>query len=90
VLLYGLEHSEEVQVTVISVDEAEPLSRQLERVAEGEEIVISRGDRSVAKLVPLPAEPRRPGRLKGKIRISSDFDDPLPDEVMAAFRGEGD
>ncbi len=35
-------------------------------------------------------EPRRPGRLKGRIRIGPDFDEPLPEEILAAFRGEGE
>jgi hypothetical protein len=43
---------------------------------------------SVAKLVRVTAEPRRPGRLKGRIRVAADFDEPLPDELLAAFRGE--
>ncbi len=64
------------------------LSRLLERVVKGEEIVIAKSGRPMAKLVPIPATPRRPGRLKGKIRISEDFDAPLPDEMAAAFRGE--
>lgn len=33
---------------------------------------------------------RKPGRLKGRIRIDPGFEDPLPDEILAAFRGEGD
>lgn len=64
------------------------LSRLLERVAHGEEIVIATRGRPVAKLVPFPAEPRRPGRLKGKIRMAPDFDAPLPESIAAAFRGE--
>ncbi len=64
------------------------LSRLLERVSEGEEIVIAKSGRPMAKLVPIPSEPRRPGRLKGKIRIAEDFDAPLPEEIAAAFRGE--
>jgi hypothetical protein len=32
---------------------------------------------------------RRPGALKGKIWIGPDFEDPLPEEILAAFRGEG-
>jgi len=66
------------------------LSRILERVAQGEEIVIARSGRPVAKLVRVAAEPRRPGRLKGRIRVGPDFDEPLPGEILAAFRGEGE
>jgi prevent-host-death family protein len=65
-------------------------SRLLDRVAQGEEIIIAKSGRPVAKLVRVTMEPRRPGRLKGRIRIGPDFDDPLPDEVLAAFRGEGE
>jgi prevent-host-death family protein len=64
------------------------LSRLLERVARGEEVIIAKSGRPVAKLVPVAAEPRRPGRLKGRIRLGPDFDEPLPEEVLAAFRGE--
>lgn len=64
------------------------LSRILERVAQGEEIIIAKSGRPVAKLVRLAVEPRRPGRLKGRIRVGADFDEPLPDEILAAFRGE--
>jgi len=64
------------------------LSRLLDRVAQGEEVIIAKSGRPVAKLVRVAAEPRKPGRLKGRIRISPDFDEPLPDEVLAAFRGE--
>jgi prevent-host-death family protein len=64
------------------------LSRLLERVAEGEEIIIAKSGRPMARMVPMPSEPRRPGRLKGKIRMADDFDAPLPEEIAAAFRGE--
>ena len=64
------------------------LSRLLKRVAEGEEVVIAKRGRPVAKLVPVRSEPRRPGRLKGHFRLEADFDDPLPDEILGAFRGE--
>jgi len=65
------------------------LSRLLERVAQGEEIIIAKSGRPVAKLVRVAVEPRRPGRLKGRIRFAPDFDAPLPEEILAAFRGEG-
>lgn len=41
----------------------------------------------VAERVRISAEPRKPGRLKGRIRIAPDFDEPLPDEILTAFRG---
>lgn len=63
-------------------------SRLLDRVAQGEEIIIAKSGRPVAKLVRVAAEPRKPGRLKGRIRVGPDFDEPLPEEVLAAFRGE--
>ena len=64
------------------------LSRLLERVAAGEEIVLAKHGKPVAKLVPIQPAAKRPGRLKGKIRIAADFDAPLPDPSAAAFRGE--
>lgn len=66
------------------------LSRLLERVAQGEEIIIAKSGRPVAKLVRVVSEPRKPGRLKGRIRIGPGFEDPLPDEILAAFHGEED
>jgi prevent-host-death family protein len=78
-------------VGIYNVHEAKThLSRLLERVAEGEEIVIAKSGRPVAKLVRVTLEPRKPGRLKGRIRIAPDFDEPLPDEILTAFRGEGE
>jgi len=76
-------------MNVFNVHDAKTnLSRLLERVAKGEEIIIAKSGRPVAKLVRVAVEPRRPGRLKGRIRLGSDFDEPLPEEVLAAFRGE--
>ncbi len=63
------------------------LSRLLDRVAAGEEIVIAKNGKPVARLVPVRAEPRRPGRLKGRVRIGPDFDAPLPEPIAATFRG---
>ncbi|MFZ5556242.1 MAG: type II toxin-antitoxin system Phd/YefM family antitoxin [Pseudomonadota bacterium] len=65
------------------------LSRLVERAEAGEEIIISRAGKPVARIVPLtPARaPRKPGLLKGKIRIGKDFDAPLPDDMLAAFEG---
>lgn len=64
------------------------LSRLVDRVAEGEEIVIARNGEPVAILSPYRSAPRKPGRLKGKLRMGADFDAPLPAALRKAFRGE--
>jgi prevent-host-death family protein len=66
------------------------LSQLLDRAAAGEEIVIARAGRPVARLVALSdtsGRRRAPGAWRGKVRIADDFDE-LPTEVEAAFRGE--
>ncbi|MDE3077542.1 MAG: type II toxin-antitoxin system Phd/YefM family antitoxin [Chloroflexota bacterium] len=65
------------------------LSKLLDRVASGDEIVIARGGRPVARLVPwVPrGDARVPGAWRGRVKIAADFD-VLPDELAAAFRGE--
>ena len=76
---------------VINIHSAKThLSRLLAEVAAGEEIVIAKAGKPVARLLPFEPrrEPRKPDLLKGKIWIGDDFDDPLPEEIMAAFRGE--
>lgn len=63
------------------------LSSLVEEAAAGEEIVIAKAGKPVARLVPLekPAAPRKPGLWKGLIDIHDNFDDPLPPEIAAAF-----
>lgn len=68
------------------------LSKLIERVQQGEEIVIGKAGKPVARLVPYREEhkPRQPGgRWKGKIWIAEDFDQ-LPDSLSTAFRGEAE
>jgi prevent-host-death family protein len=78
-------------MTTINVHEAKThLSRILERVSQGETIVIARNGRPIAKLVAIRSKRRKPGRLKGRIRIKADFDAPLPDAVAKAFRGDSE
>jgi len=74
---------------VVNVAEAKThLSRLLERVEQGEEILLARNGKPVAKLSRPDVLPRESGRLKGKIVIRDDFDDPLPDDLLRAFSGE--
>jgi prevent-host-death family protein len=63
------------------------LSALVERAAAGEEIIIAKAGRPMARLVPLaPARPpRRLGLLAGQVRVGDAFDAPLPDEIARAF-----
>jgi prevent-host-death family protein len=65
------------------------LSRLVEEAAAGQEIIIARAGRPVARLVPLasPARQKQLGLLRGKIRVSADFNAPLPDDLLDAFEG---
>ena len=68
------------------------LSQLAERATNGEVILIARNGRPVAQLGPVQ-EQRKPikfGLWEGKVRISDDFDDPLPPEIQRYFEGEGD
>ncbi len=62
-------------------------SRLVARAAAGEEIIIARGGKPLARLVPLRARPkrRRSGLLKGRIRVAADFNAPLPNDVLRAL-----
>lgn len=61
------------------------LSRLLQRVEAGEEVLIARSGQPVARLVPFDKSlPREPGRLKGQVRIAADFDAPLPEELWTS------
>ena len=72
------------------------LSKLIERVENGEEIVIARGNKPVARLVPLgvPAHALRRrafGVLKGKLKLpDSFFFDPLQEEELKVWEGRGD
>ena len=67
------------------------LSRLLERVAAGEEIIIARAGTPVARLVPWSRErsPRKLGLFAGQIRVSEEFDE-LPADIEKAFEGDGE
>ncbi|HET9226988.1 MAG TPA: type II toxin-antitoxin system Phd/YefM family antitoxin [Thermoanaerobaculia bacterium] len=71
----------------VNVHEAKThLSRLLLRVAGGEEIVITRDGKPIARLVPIKPRTRRViGQDDGLFKVPDDFDAPLPDEVLAPF-----
>jgi len=63
------------------------LSRLLARVAAGEEIIIARADKPIARLVPHQdlSRDRVPGQYRGLIWIADDFDAPLPEDLLRSF-----
>jgi prevent-host-death family protein len=77
-----------VKPKTVNVHEAKThLSRLLGRVERGEEIVIARSGRPIARLLPfLPNKTTRVlGSARGQVWIADDFDAPLPDDVLADF-----
>lgn len=76
-------------MNIVNIHEAKTnLSRLVEEVAGGVEIVIAKNGVPRAKLVPLDASHKvKFGVLKGKLRYPDDFDAPLPDELLALFEG---
>lgn len=67
------------------------LSKLVARAEAGEEIVIARGNKPVAKLVPLAPQPKRVfGALKGKISIGPEFFEPLPPEELDEWQQDPD
>ncbi len=74
----------------VNIHEAKThFSRLVERAAAGEEIVIAKAGRPVARLVAVQADAgeRRLGLWRGRITMQADFEE-LPEEIAAAFRGE--
>ncbi|HXM57374.1 MAG TPA: type II toxin-antitoxin system Phd/YefM family antitoxin [Candidatus Dormibacteraeota bacterium] len=75
---------------VVNIHEAKTnFSRLVERAEHGEEILIGRAGKPVARLVPYerPSTPRVPGGWEGRVEMAPDFDE-LPPDLAAAFRGE--
>jgi prevent-host-death family protein len=67
------------------------LSRLVDRAADGEEIVIAKAGKPMARLVPLAKKVvRKSGLWKGKVWIAADFDAPLPPEILRGFTGQDD
>jgi prevent-host-death family protein len=79
-------------MTTINVYAAKTsFSSLIDRAEAGEEIVITRHGRPVARLVSVHDAKKRPrslGGLAGRIRMRRDFDAPLPKGVLAAFEGD--
>jgi prevent-host-death family protein len=73
----------------VNVHEAKThLSRLLDEVARGEEVVLAKAGKPCAKLIPFPLsdEPRKPGLVQGF--VGDEFFEPLPNEELAAWEGK--
>ncbi len=74
---------------IVNVHEAKThLSRLLAQVEAGEEVIIARNGKPVARLVSVQRRGKRQfGSMKGRIRLDDSFFDPLPEEELAAWEG---
>ena len=82
-----------MSTAIYNLYEAETaLSKLVDRAAAGEEIIIAKSGKPLARLTAFPAArtPRTPGGWEGKVTIGPDFDAPLPDELLDAFEGRGE
>jgi len=79
-------------MSIITVHAAKTnLSSLIERAEAGEEIIIARGKNPVVKLVPLKPVPQRLfGLYKGVAKVGPEFFEPLPEDELRAWEGEGE
>ena len=72
---------------VVNVHEAKThLSRLLQRVAKGEEVILAKAGKPIARLLPIAVPSKRVlGQDEGRVFIAEDFDAPLPEEILADF-----
>ena len=74
----------------VNIHEAKThLSRLLEKVLTGEEVIIARRGKPIARIIALRdlKRPRIPGRNKNKGSVKGNFNDPLPEEILKGFLG---
>jgi prevent-host-death family protein len=72
----------------VNIHEAKTqFSKLIKRVGNGEEVIISKAGKPVARLIPINERPaqRIPGSAKDKVFIAKDFDAPLPESLIASF-----
>lgn len=78
-----------MKTSVVTIHQAKTnLSRLIQKASDGEEIIISRGSKPVARLVPFGEVKgkRQPGSLKGKLKVGCEFFDPLPPDELDAWK----
>ena len=75
---------------IVNVHEAKTtLSQLVEQVENGEQVILARAGKPVARVVAIRSTRRRTlGQWRGRVRMSDDFDTPLPEAELAAWLGE--
>jgi len=79
-----------ISMQIVNIHEAKThFSKLIDAVVHGDEIIIAMAGKPVAKLIPISKKPkRRIGVLKGQIKISKDFYEPFPEDIIAVFEGQ--
>jgi prevent-host-death family protein len=75
-------------MSVVTIHHAKTnLSRLIKKASAGEEVIIARGSKPVARLVPVGEVKgkRQPGSLKGKLRVGAEFFEPLPKGELSGW-----
>ena len=75
-------------MSVVTIHQAKTnLSRLIEKASKGEEVIIARGSKPVARLVPIGEikGKRQPGSLKGKLCVGREFFEPLPEAELSRW-----
>jgi prevent-host-death family protein len=76
--------------SIVNIHEAKThLSRIIDEVAAGAEVIIAKAGKPMARLSPIaaPVKKKKLGLLKGKIKVADDFNAPLNDDLLGAFEG---
>jgi antitoxin (DNA-binding transcriptional repressor) of toxin-antitoxin stability system len=74
-------------ITINIPETAEQFAALLTHIQTGEEILLAQRGIAIARLLPIssPTQPRIPGQDKGKVAIASDFNAPLPENILNDF-----
>jgi prevent-host-death family protein len=77
-----------VKTNLVTIHQAKTnLWRLIQRASGGEEVIIARGSKPVARLVPIGEVKgkRQPGSLKGKLVVGREFFEPLPADELSSW-----
>jgi prevent-host-death family protein len=80
-------------MTQVNIHEAKTnLSQLLSRAILGEDIIIAKAGKPIARLVPVekPVQDRILGQDEGLFTVPEDFNDSLPEDILSAFEGNAD